>query len=243
MKDFSVKGDEDQVVKEISSDTQSAFRGIFEIFYNPTGLFTRLKSDPKILFPYIFYIIITFAFLYLLSDLFIQNQLQSEEFKNRTQGIVISDSMITSMKQYMIILGIIFWAAIPLITAGLASFWGNFIMAGKVGFKNILSVSLYSELLFVVGSLLIVPIMIAKGSLMVSLSPAILVSEHGIESLSYIALSKLSLFHIWEIIVSGIGFSIIFNFKRNKGYILSVLSVGMLSVTHIVVKTIGEIIA
>ena len=141
----------------------------------------------------------------------------------------------------MIIFGILFWAMVPLVTAGLASFWGNFIMAGKVSFKYILSVSLYSEILFVVGSLLIVPFMIAKGSLMVSLSPAVFVTEQGIESLIYVTLSKFSMFHVWEIIVSGIGFSIIFKLERNKGYILSVLSVGLLSVTHIVAKAIGEI--
>ena len=75
----------------------------------------------------------------------------------------------------------------------------------------------------------------------VSLSPAVFVTEQGIESLIYVTLSKFSMFHVWEIIVSGIGFSIIFKLERNKGYILSVLSVGLLSVTHIVAKAIGEI--
>jgi len=234
---------DNQEIEDISSDKNSSLYGIFEIFYNPSRLFTRLKDNPKILEPYILYISITFVFLYLVSDLVVQNQMNSEQFQNRTRGMEVSDEMISNMKLYMIIFGIIFWAMVPLVIAGLALFWGNFIMAGKAGFKQILSISLYSELLFVIGSLLIVPFMIAKGSLMVTLSPAILVNEQGIESLIYVALSKLSLFHIWEIIVSGIGFSIIFNLKRNKGYILSVLSVGMLSITHIIVKAIGEILA
>jgi hypothetical protein len=243
MEDFTVKNDDNQGIKEISSNKKSVFQGVIEVFYNPTKLFTRIKDNPQILIPYIFYIVITFVFLYLISDLIVQSQIQSEEFKTRTQGVEVTDDMIASMKQFMIILGVLFWAMLPLVTAGLASFWGNFIMAGKVGFKHILSVSLYSELLFVIGSLLIVPMMLSKGTLMVTLSPAVFVADQGIDSLVYVALSKLSLFHIWEIVVSGIGFSIIFNFKRNKGYILSVLSVGLLSVSHIVVKAIGEILA
>jgi hypothetical protein len=243
MEDFAVKDDDNQGIIEKSSDNKSAFKGFVEVFYNPTKLFARIKDNPQILIPYIFYIVITFVFLYLISDLIVQTQVQSEEFQTRTQGVEVTDEMIARMKMFTMIFGVLFWAVVPLVTAGLASFCGNFIMAGKVGFKKILSVSLYSEILFVVGSLLIIPFMITKGSLMVSLSPAVFVTEQGIESLIYVALSKLSLFHVWEIIVSGIGFSIIFNLKRNKGYIIAVLSVGLLSITHIVVKAIGEILA
>lgn len=243
MEDFAVKDDDIHEIKENSSKQKSGFPGLIEVFYNPTGLFNRIKNNPKILIPYIVYIIVTFGFLYLISDLIVQFEMKSEEFQQRTQGIVVTDAMIANMRLLIVLFGVLVWAMIPLVSAGLASFWGNVIMAGKVGFKNILSVSLYSEFLFLVGSLLLTPFMLAKGSLMVSLSPAILVTDKGIESLIYVTLSKISLFHIWEIIVSGIGFSIIFNIKRNKGYILAVLSIGLLSVTHIVVKAIGELLA
>ena len=82
--------------------------------------------------------------------------------------------------------------------------------------------------------------MVAKGSMAISLSAAVLVASEGVDSFIYVALSKIDLFNIWEIIVVGIGLAAVYNIPRNKGYVLSVLSVGMLSILHIVFTAIGK---
>ena len=74
---------------------------------------------------------------------------------------------------------------------------------------------------------------------MVTFSPAVLVADQGMQSFWYTALSKISIFHIWEVIVVGIGLSIIYGISRNKGYLLSVLSVGMMAIIHVIITGIA----
>ena len=103
---------------------------------------------------------------------------------------------------------------------------------------EILSITLYGGVLFGICQLFLIPLIIAKGSMAVTLSLGALVVDQGIQSLTFVALSKIGLFYIWEIIVVGIGLSIFYGESRNKGYVLSVLSVGMLSIMHILITAI-----
>jgi hypothetical protein len=121
----------------------------------------------------------------------------------------------------------------PLLAAALGVFWGNFVMAGKASFKQLLSTMLYGEIIFSLSALVALPMVLAKDSLRVSLSLAALVPDAPLDSIQYVALSKIDVFIVWEIIVIGIGLSVLYGFSRNKGYLLSVLSMGMLSILHV----------
>ena len=118
---------------------------------------------------------------------------------------------------------------IPLVAALLALFWGNFVFAGKASFKQLLSVMAYGSIVSALGMLVVLPMALAKGDLAVGLSLGPLAASQGIESLAFVALSKIDVFIIWEIIVVGIGLAAVYGLPRNKGYRLSVLSTGMLS--------------
>ncbi|RKX28247.1 MAG: hypothetical protein DRP47_04850 [Candidatus Zixiibacteriota bacterium] len=127
----------------------------------------------------------------------------------------------------------------PLLIAALALFWGNFVFGLKASFKQVLSVVLFGEFLFAIGLMAHLPIMFAKDTFQVTFSPAVLVSELGIQSFWYTLLDKFSIFNIWEIIVAGIGFSVFYKVPRNKGYLISVLSVGGVSALHVIATGIG----
>ncbi len=228
-----------EVVMEKSSSF--AFKGILEVFYKPTEFFNELKNEPKILVPYVFFTLVVFTSLFLLQDLIVQMQVSSPQFVEQMEksGQAVTPELISIMKISTLVLGTISFSLYPLIVAAFALFFGNFIFAGKSNFKSLLSVSLYGGILFMLGGLAVVPMMLAKGSMMVSFSLAVLVTNLGIESIPYVALSKISIFHIWEIMVVGIGFSTLYNFPRNKGYLLAVLSVGLLSIFHIGLTAVG----
>ena len=136
--------------------------------------------------------------------------------------------------------GAISYLLVPLLAAALALFWGNVVFAGRGSFKSLLSVMLYGELIYAVGNLLLLPLVLAKDSLAVGLNLGILVADRGVQDVLYTALSKIDIFIIWEIIVVGIGLSIIYGFPRNKGYKLSVLSLGLLSVLAVAGSAIGS---
>ena len=113
-------------------------------------------------------------------------------------------------------------------------------MGGKARFKQLLSVMLYGEIVYALGMIVTLPMILAKDSMLVSLSLGVLVPNPGPQNLAYMALSKIDVFIIWEIIVIGVGLAAVYGFSRNKGYLLSVLSMGMLSILAILSAAIGQ---
>jgi len=191
-----------------------SFRGLWEVITKPTAFFEELKTNPKVLVPYIVIAIVSLIFL----------------------------------RYNILIFGVLAVLLGPLIAAGFAAFWGNFVFAGKARFKQLLSIMLYGEMVhmlgILVGILVVLPMVLVKKSLLVGLNLGVLAVGQGPESLLYLALSKIDLFIIWEIIVIGIAFSIVYPFSRNKGYVLSVLSMGMgmLSILHVVFTAVGKLL-
>jgi len=92
------------------------------------------------------------------------------------------------------------------------------------------------------GILVVLPMVLVKNSILVGLNLGVLAMGQGPDSLLYVAMTKIDLFIIWEIIVIGIAFSILYPFSRNKGYVLSVLSMGMLSILHVVFTGVGKLL-
>lgn len=216
-----------------------SFKGLWEVFFSPTDFFARLKTQPKILVPYIAILIAVVIFFMVAGEYIVRLQLETEQAQEQIQRSGMSEEQMAEIMSYSTkIMGTVFMMLIPLIIAGLAMFWGNFVMAGNARFKQVLSVALYAEFLFAVGTLLHLPLIVARESIMVSYSLGVLVADQGPESVLYVALSKISVFHIWELIVLGFGLSIIYDFPRNKGIWLAVLSMGLLSILHVVTTAI-----
>jgi hypothetical protein len=242
--------DMEQVVPPADDQTQGevksggSFKGFIDVFHQPSELFERIKHHPKILVPLLGVLILVAVFFVALGDMMIEMQLEMPQVRSglEMQGAwPPSDEVRAVMKIQTIIGGTLAVTLTPLLAALFAMFFGNFVMAGNARFKQIFSVMLYGTFLFAVGMLVLVPLALAKGSAMVSLSLAALVPDLGPQNVLYVALSKIGVFNIWEIIVVGIGLSIIYDMPRNKGYLLSVLSVGMLSILHIVFTAIGQL--
>ncbi len=215
--------------------------GLFEVFYNPSKLFGNVNYNPKVLVPYFVYGILMFLFFYVTADYVVKMQMESPSFQQRFEN-GMPTNMTDLMKYNVIIFGTLLSLIIPIISTGLAIFFGNFIYGVKENFKKVFSVVIFSAFIIAVGKIIVLPMILAKGSVMISLSPAILVSHLGADSFLYVLFSKFDLFIIWEIIVAGIGFSIIYNLPRNKGYMLSVLSVGMISIIHILYAAFGKLL-
>ena len=218
----------------------SSFSGLFEVFYSPASWFEKLRSDPKVLIPYIVLAVFTAGLFIGAGDLIVKMQMESPQMQEQLQGQPLPDSAAEMMWYSTVAGGTISYLLLPLLAAALALFWGNVVFAGKASFKSLLSVMLYGELIFAVGNLLVLPLVLAKDSLAVGLNLGILVANRGVQDVLYAALSKIDIFIIWEIIVVGIGLSIIYGFPRNKGYKLSVLSLGLLSVLAVAGAAIGS---
>ena len=226
-----------QILPEAKKESNLGLKGIVEVFYQPAKLFERIKDEPKILVPWIFFFLLVFSSIYLISDMMVEMQMEVMREKFADQGLGAANLPPKAMiKWSTIIFGPLVLMLSPLVAAALALFFGNVVMEGRAKFKQLLSVMLYSEIVFALGSLMLAPLMLAKGSMKVSISLAAILQDSQIQDPLYIALSKIGAFYIWEIIVIGIGLSTIYGFSRNKGYTLAVLSMGLISITHALVE-------
>jgi len=219
-----------------------SFKGLIEVFYKPSAFFEGLKDNPKILIPYLVLFVLIFLFMWLAGDLLYEMQMKSPQMQERLQGQDLPSNMENIIRWNIIGGGTIAFLLTPLLAASLALFWGNFVFAGKARFKQLLSVMLYAEILFAVGNFVDLPLMLAKQSVMAGLSLGVLASSLGPESPLFVLLSKFSVFLIWEIVVIGIALSIIYKVSRNKGVIMAVLSMGMLSIIHVIWTAISSMI-
>ena len=205
-----------------------SFAGIFRVFYEPTAFFTKLKDNPKLLVPYL-----AVAVLLLISGFITLNLMVESGLQDR--GVQMSD-----VPPLGILIGKVSTLAVlaaaaaigPLLVALLALFWGNFIFGGKARFRQVFSLALYGGIITAFGRLLVAPLMLYKHTTAVSLSLAALLptpQSANNPGVLYTLLSQFDVFIIWELIVVGIGLSVIYGISRNKGYLLSVLSIGLLS--------------
>ncbi len=224
-----------QAAPAVASSKGLSIRGLWEVFTKPTSFFTELARSPKILVPMIAIAILCLVFFVLTADMIYELQKQSPQFQEQMEANpgLTEERMKSFTIPWTIGGGTISMTILPLITAALALFWGNFVFAGRANYRQILSVALYCNFLFVVGMIVLLPLLLAKGEFTASFSLAVLAASRGMEDPLYVLLSKISVFHIWEIIVLGIGCAITFGVDKNKGLMISLLSVGLISLIHV----------
>jgi len=221
----------------VTAESGLSFKGLWMVLASPAEFFVKLKDQPKVLVPYVVFAIICAAFMYGTADLIVEMQMEAMRESGNPAAGQMSADMLRTMT---LALGIPSMLLIPLITAVVAFFWGNFVFAGKAKFKQVLSVVLYGNLIYALGFLATWPLIIAKGSMTVDYSLAVLVTDQGFQSFAFQALSKIGVFYIWEFIVAAIGFSVIYGVSRNKGYLIAVLSLGLLSAIHVGMSALGQ---
>jgi hypothetical protein len=220
-----------------------SFRGLYEIIISPARFFQELKDHPKVLIGILTILAASLVFFISIKDIVYALQMNSPRAQESLQGTQLTPGMVAFIKWQVVVFGTAAILLIPLIAAALAYFWGNFVYAGKATFKQLLSVMVYSEIIGAVGFLVALPFILMKGSMATPFNLGVLVVNHGLDSIAYVALSKIDIFNIWEIIVVGIGLAIVYNVPRSKGYVLSILSMGMLSILHVVFTAIAKMVS
>ncbi len=223
--------------------SRSSVSTLARVFYRPAALFEKLRENPRILVPYICYAALVFLGVWLVKDVMMDEVLSDPAARARIEA---SGQPVTAeVRQVMAIMQSLQvfagYLIMPLLATVLAMFWGNVVMAGRAGFKQVLSVMLCGGLIYGLGKLLMVPMILAKQSVYVSLSLGVLAPHKAMSDVLYVALSRLDLFIVWELIVIGIGLSILHGFSRNKGYVLAVLSMGLLPVLNICLTVIRQL--
>ena len=122
-----------------------------------------------------------------------------------------------------------------LIFAALLMFVGNVILGGSAKFVDVLAGYSWAKLIGIIGLVVKTPIILAKGTLLVPLGPAILLPESAVEGLLYAVLSVFDVFHIWEAVLVCFAMAAVYKMGIQR-------AVGFVGTLYVVLAAVGIIL-
>lgn len=224
-----------------SSGKYSPWQGLLDVFINPSRLGKALTAKPHWLIPAVLVFAISVITAFLLRDLYASEFASKliEQSAKSGQSLDPADAERMGKNIFMLV-AIVIGLLLPLCTACMLYLVGSFGMGLRNSFTRLFSAAAYTTWLFTFGGLLLVPFAIASGQLGFSVSLGVLLGPPEETNPLWVLLSKFSLFHIWEVIALSLISAEIFQSSRNKGYIIAVISLGVLSGLHVAFTAIGS---
>lgn len=201
---------------------------IFGIFTGPAAVFKYLRAKPDFLVPLLLAILIGMSSGFLFYDIAINDQIatieQNDRIPDDQRGQILDrmeESKTGSMRLISpLVIGpliiFVFYLLITLI------FWfiGNVLLGGKAKFKQVFSILSYSYLIIIVLETIVkIPLILSKQTLKIDMSPGILIDTAGMSETLSRFIGSFDIFHIWFLLVFGIGFSIIYGFSKLKSLV------------------------
>jgi hypothetical protein len=211
-----------------TTDDLNVLQRIIGIFTGPVPVFNYLRVKPDFIAPLILAILIAMASGFLFYDIALDDQIanieQNERFTdeqrnqfidriegNRTGIMRILSPFVFGPLGILVIyalLSLVFWAI------------GNVLLGGKASYKQIFSIWSYSYLIIVLlESIVQYPLIFSKQTLKIDMSPGVLIDTSGMSQALSNFIGAFDIFHVWFLVVFGIGFSIIYGFSKLKGLV------------------------
>ncbi len=198
---------------------------LINIYVNPRKAFQAIDDRPTWLMPLILIGLIAILATQLMFPVIMQSQLE----KIRSMPNIPPEQLAAIEKQFTenssqqriltlvsqaVVMPIIF-----LLISAIFYFVGSVLLGGDTKFKKVLAVFCWASCISILGTLVVAPLVMAKGNFNVSISPALLLPGDSIGTTIHTLLSKFDFFTIWSLAVFALGFSIIYRFSVAKGYI------------------------
>jgi len=217
------------------------------VFNAPEKAFIDINRYPTWLFPLMLILVSSLAFMYVTHDLQASFQkkiiMDSERFTEEQKDQILEGMDNPSfLREYVVpMVGVsVTVFAIPAILAGIFMLFGNFVFGGAATYKNIFSVTAWAGLIGIVEMIVKVPLMLAKETMEVYTSLAVLMDASLSKTWLFQLLNIVDIFTIWKIIVFGLAFSVVFKLSKNKSYAtLSVLYVVFAVISIILTRLIS----
>ena len=212
--------------ESVAPETTSIWSIMLGVFTAPARAFAAYNRKPQIWIPLIVVVILVTIFTGIYAPY--QSRASLELMRQSTK---LTPEMLQIFEQQSAnasfvrsaLTGAATGVIVTVIVALLAWMTGTFFFGGTSTFKKIWGVTILGGLIGSVGKMLMLPLVIAKNSIAVSLGPAALYPSKDITSILFMILMYLDLFTIWSVIVSGIGYAAVFDFTRGKGITISVI--------------------
>ncbi|UCF64927.1 MAG: YIP1 family protein [bacterium] len=206
----------------------SVVQRIVGVFTGPAQVFQYLRVKPDFIVPLILAILIGVTSGFVFYDIALDDQIATYEQNDRLsdeQRNLIIDGIEQSRTGIMRLLSPLVFAplGIGFIYAVISLiFWflGNVLLGGKARFKQVFSVFSYSYLIIILlESVIQYPLILSKQTLKIDMSPAVFLNTAELSQTLAKFISSFDIFHLWFLVVFGIGFSIIYGFSKLKGVV------------------------
>jgi hypothetical protein len=211
------------------------------IFFEPKKVFNFLNFKPSWFFAAVLILVvgIIVAEIIMPQSAILQKEVVSQSTKISPEQMAKS-SEITSLQRILAVpSGLIFGFIILIVFTSLVYFFCSIILGGDSSYTRVLSVVTYSSFIPTLGAVLKTPLILAKNSADVQTSLAVLMPGGQLTRISYILLSSLDVFSIWQVVLIGLGVTILYKFSMLKGLVAAFLGWGILVGIGVVLRIWG----
>lgn len=222
----------------VAVQPKNVFERILGIFINPRETMDDIAARPTWVVPIVLLILTSALSVFLLQDVIMDKAVveMTKSNPNMTQEQI--DQAMPFVKGVTWISVLVGVPIINLLIAGLFIFIGNVILGGQTNFKAAFSVTSWSGVISVLGSLVLIPILRAKGELVSATSLSFLDPSGDEGAPLFFLLSQIDLFRLWGMIVLGLGFAAAYKFSSKKGVTTALVVWGIFVVIGTALKAI-----
>jgi Yip1-like protein len=190
-------------------------RRIVGVFFSPRVVFEELKERPRVLGALVVLCVVTLLVMLPVLNIVIQDQSAALQGKPNMSEDAMAKAV--SAMKITIPLGAAFFTAV--MTAVLAAFYlflANILLGGATNFKRMMAAMSHIGMVNILGSLIRIPLMLARGTSHVSLSPAVFLPEEAQKTFLFNLLSQLDVFSIWMIGLSILAIAVMAGVPTRK---------------------------
>ena len=191
----------------VASSALPLHRRVIGIFVSPRAVFASIREHPRVLGALLLLVAVNLVATFFLLDVIVQDQATALE----SRPGMTEQQRETALKMVRItpVFAAVGNLAIVFVLAGLYLFLANIVLGGTTNYKTMLSAVLHVGLVAIPSSIVRVPLMLAKGTTQVSLSPAAFLSADGEKGFLYHLLSQFDIFSLWMIGLSALAVSVV----------------------------------
>lgn len=225
-----------------STEKVGIFSIVVGVFTSPTKAFENFKNNPNVWVP-----IVLMAILAAAVGVGMAKYNAVEQYEMMKSSTTLPPQALDSMRQSVekpslvgpLLGGLLVAPIIVLISAAIARFLGGFVFGGNTRYWHVVGVAALGGLIPTLGNIIRLPLVMSKGSVHVSFGLAALMSGKDFTSILYALAYFFDAFAIWGIIVTGIGYAILFGIKRGQGISTAVIASVIMTGLYIGLMVIG----
>lgn len=213
----------------VETNSMSPWSMLVSIFYEPTKVFRAIKEKPTWVLPLIVFLLTMMVAAYFMMPAIQQAQLdyidRSDVYTAEQKAEIKTQMQAGQGFQWIgVIASPIVWTFAIFLTVGVTMLMGNVIFGGKARFAQVFSLVTVSFMTWVISSIVKTPLIVAKNSVDVRTSLAIVLPGETTSGVLYTLLNTYTdVFIVWQMILLVIGVKVVYEFTTQKA-VLTVLT-------------------